>query len=186
MVGRAQPLGAADYAVLGLLRERPRHGYEMAEVFEADGELGPVCAMPRNVLYGRLHRLESLGLLSARTEQLAAAPPRRVLQLTDTGARALSAWLDRPVERIRDVRMEFLVKLYLSARTPGHDTARLVDAQIDACRRYLDARRAEQAAAPRGSFAELLGRVRVAAAEATIAWLRDYRAELDAPALAAR
>lgn len=186
MAGRAQPLGPAEYGILGLLCERPRHGYEMADVFDPSGELGGVCGMPRNVLYGRLHRLERLRLVAGRTEQPPSAPLRRVLHLTDAGESTLREWLDLPVERIRDVRMEFLIKLYVSVRTPGHDTGRLVEAQLAACRRYVDARRAEQAEASRGSFAELLGRVRLAAAEATIGWLQDYRADLGAPALSAR
>jgi len=176
----ARALGSADFALLGLVAERPRHGYELAEMFGNSGELAEVVPMPRNVLYAQVHRLERLDLLASHTESVGATPPRKILRLTDEGRRAYLHWLDRPVERMRDVRTDFLLKLYFSERTPGHDTARLVDAQIAACRRYLDRRVAEHAETT--GFPRLLGGVRVASARSTLAWLEEYAAAMPLPA----
>jgi PadR family transcriptional regulator AphA len=177
MPATARPLGAADFALLGLVAERPRHGYELAELFGPRGELAEVCPLPRNVLYAMIHRLERSGLVETHVEAVGATPPRRVLSLSADGDAAFRRWLDQPVERMREVRTDFLLKLYFSERTPAHDTARLVAAQIESCRRYLGRRIAERDAAT-GDFARLLGGVRVASARSTLDWLEQYAADL--------
>jgi DNA-binding PadR family transcriptional regulator len=176
MARRARPLGAADYAILGLLGEQPRHGYELAEAFRPDGDLAAVCGMPLNVLYAQVHRLEGLGLVAGTVESLGPNRERTVLHLTDAGRASFCAWLDLPVERMREVRQDFLLKLYFSRRDVAHDTPRLLDAQIGRCEAYLAERIRERAQAPGESFANLLGHMRVSAARATLDWLKEYRA----------
>jgi DNA-binding PadR family transcriptional regulator len=177
MARRARPLGAADYAILGLLGEQPRHGYELAEAFRAGGDLASVCGMPLNVLYAQVHRLEGFELIAGTPEPVGPNRERTVLHLTEAGRAAFRAWLDRPVERMREVRQDFLLKLYFSQRDAGHDTPRLLDAQIEVCEAYLTERVQERTETPRNSFAHLLGHMRVSAARATLDWLKEYREE---------
>ena len=92
----------------------------------------------------------------------------------------------QPVDRMRAVRQDFLLKLYFSRRTPTHDTARLLDRQIARCEQYLADRVRERRQAPAGSFEELRTQMRVSGARATLDWLREYRAEVtDQPAASA-
>ena len=65
MPRRSHQLGAADYALLGLLMLGPRHGYELAPYFATDGTLGLVCTLGVSRLYALLHALEELGLVHA-------------------------------------------------------------------------------------------------------------------------
>ena len=178
MVRPVRPLGAADYAIMGLLREQPRHGYELAEAFREGGDLAAVCGMPNNVLYAQVHRLERFRLVAGTPEPIGRTRLRTVLRLTSAGERTFLAWLDQPVARMREVRQDFLVKLYFSRRTPTHDTARLLDRQIARCEEYLAERVRERRAAAAGSFEELLSQMRVSGARATLDWLREYRAEV--------
>ena len=62
------------------------------------------------------------------TEPGEAGPTRTLHRSTATGRRATDAWLDRPVASVRDLRIEFLVKLRLNQRR-NRDTSHLVDAQ---------------------------------------------------------
>jgi DNA-binding PadR family transcriptional regulator len=178
MVGRARPLGAADYAILGLLREQPRHGYELAEFFREGGALVSVCGMPLNVLYAQVHRLERFRLIAGSPEPAGGARLRRVLHPTPAGSGAFLAWLEQPVGRMREVRQDFLLKLYFSRRDPEHDTLRLLDAQIARCEEYLAERVRERRQTTPESFEELLGQMRVSGARATLDWMKEYRAEL--------
>mgnify|MGYP001490619824 CR=1 FL=1 len=65
------------------------------------------------------------------TEPGAAGPTRTLHRPSRTGRRAADAWLDRPVTRVRDLRMEFLAKLRLNQRR-NRDLSHLVDAQRSA------------------------------------------------------
>jgi hypothetical protein len=55
-------------------------------------------------------------------------PSRTLLRATPAGRRAFARWLTTPVQHLRDVRSELLVKLLLHQRL-GRDPAKLVAAQ---------------------------------------------------------
>jgi len=170
---RAQPLGVAEHALLGLLQLRPRHGYELAEVFGPGGELGDVYRVHISLLYAHLKRLEALGYVAATTVPQGPRPPRQVYQITEAGRQELWRWLDAPVAHNRDVRVELLLKLYLSRLLPDHDTAALIARQLAVAREWLGRLHREVEAHPAGSFARLVREMRLAATEATVAWLAE-------------
>jgi len=115
-----------------------------------------------------------------------ARPPRHVYHLTDAGESEFWRWLDRPVHRNREIRMEFLLKLYFSERIPSHDTSRLASAQLAVAREELAAQERDLQHQTKGTFAHLLRQVRVVATRGTIGWLEEYRMELAARAAPSR
>lgn len=175
MPRRPHQPGPADYAVLGLLAMAPRHGYELAAYLASGGELGIVCTLGLSNLYALLHALEELGLVRADRSAVSAGPPRKVYRLTRAGLGAFHAWLDRPVRRIREIRQDFLLKLFFSRRLPDHDTRALLGRQIAACRTHLAELEGAATQTPRNNFSGLVLSARKNAAEATIAWLVEQR-----------
>ena len=175
MPRRSHQLGAADYALLGLLMLGPRHGYELAPYFATDGTLGLVCTLGVSRLYALLHALEELGLVHAESSAISGGPPRKVFSLTEAGEAAFQQWLDRPIRQLRLIRQDFLLKLFFSRQLPGNAPEILVERQIAASRAVAAelASRAE-AEAP-ASFAALVYESRLAMARATIAWLETER-----------
>jgi DNA-binding PadR family transcriptional regulator len=172
----APPAGLtpAEHAMLGLVKLQPRHGYEIAAYFGPDGDLGMVCQLPMSLLYAQLKRLEGLGLIDGTTELQSNRPPRRIYHLTEAGEAEFGRWLDEPVRRIRDIRIDFLLKLFFSARIPDHDTDALLHRQVASCQEYLDVLEERQARTPAESFAYLVNQSRLTAARGTIAWLSEY------------
>ena len=174
-------LAAADYAILGLLMLGPRHGYELAPHFTADGDLGLVCTLGLPRLYALLHALEELGLVSCEVSVISGGPPRKVFHLTDAGRETFQRWVEQPILRLRQIRQDFLLKLYFSRTLPGADTARLIDGQIDACRAVSEELSSLARAEPATSFAALVYHSRQVTADATIAWLESERASALGP-----
>jgi PadR family transcriptional regulator AphA len=128
-VVRRPSLSLHEWAVLGLLVERPRHGYDIAAELRPDAPVGEVWHLPRHAVYRALERLTDLGHAQPRrTEAGHAGPQRTVFGSTPAGRRALRRWLDSPVLHLRDVRSELLLKLMLAQRL-GHDRGVLVAAQ---------------------------------------------------------
>jgi PadR family transcriptional regulator AphA len=128
----APELSLNEWVVLALLAERPSHGFAMARQLEADTDLGRVLTVRRPLVYRALGRLVDAQLAEPHhTEPGVAGPNRTVHRLTRRGRTAVRSWLRRPVEHVRDLRIEFLVKLRLSQRA-GRDTTELVTAQRDA------------------------------------------------------
>jgi DNA-binding PadR family transcriptional regulator len=168
-------VGAPDYAILGLLMLGPRHGYELLPYFSRGGELGLVCTLGTPRLYSLLHALEELGLVQCETSPLSGGPPRKVFSLTDAGVETFRTWLSEPIRRLRQIRQDFLLKLYFSRRIAGHDTLGLIERQISACRTVSDELRAAADAEPPESFARLVYQSRQATADATVIWLEAER-----------
>jgi DNA-binding PadR family transcriptional regulator len=122
-------LALNEWAVLAVVVEKPRHGYDIAAELGRDSEIGRAWRLSRPLVYRALDRLEEAGCIERRrTEPGDAAPPRTVYGATRKGRAALKRWLHEPVERLRDVRSALLLKLVLIDRL-GMDRAPLVTAQ---------------------------------------------------------
>ena len=84
-------------------------------------------------------------------------------------------WLRTPVERMREVRLELLIKIYVLARSDPVALNQLLRSQVDVCEAY-QLRVAARAAALDG-FARLVAESKASAAESTAGWLRRYAVE---------
>jgi DNA-binding PadR family transcriptional regulator len=115
--------------VLGVVAEEPTHGWAVTRDLDASGALGRVWTVPRPLVYRSLTTLASKGLIEDCGEAPGARGPRRtIVRATPRGRAALRRWLERPVDHVRDVRSEFLVKLALLDRA-GRPNAELVRRQ---------------------------------------------------------
>lgn len=114
---RRPTLSLNEWAVLGLLVERPRHGYDIAAELGPDAPVGQVWRVARRFVYRALERLDGLGLAAPeRDEPGDSGPPRTVYAATGPGAEAVAEWLAAPVDHLRDVRSGLLLKLVLATR----------------------------------------------------------------------
>jgi DNA-binding PadR family transcriptional regulator len=122
-------LSLAEWLVLCLVCEEPRHGFAIARLLDSDGSMGRVWRVPKPVVYRALQRLGQLGLVRTAEQQPSSqGPVRSLIDATGPGRRAAADWLARPAEHTRDVRSELLVKLALLDRA-GQDPQPLVGAQ---------------------------------------------------------
>jgi DNA-binding PadR family transcriptional regulator len=127
----------AEYVILGLLDSKPMHGYEMFQQFES-GTLGEIVHLEMSQMYAFLKKLERLEYIEAELEPQGVRPPRRNFHLTDPGRAVFHEWLMTPVERPREIRVLFLLKLYFVRQIIPDQTERLIDREIIACRKFLD------------------------------------------------
>ncbi len=163
-----------EYAVLGLLSERPLHGYELARLYKAEG-LHDACPVEQSLLYAYLRNLEDRGFVEATEERVGRRPPRRQFRLTAEGGQAFERWLQAPVNRMRDVRLDFLIKLYFLQRFDPPAAVELIQKQIAACDAYLERWQPAPDATP---FRKLVAQSKQSAARATREWLAAYEREL--------
>jgi DNA-binding PadR family transcriptional regulator len=125
-----QRLSLAEGLVLCLVSEGPTYGLVLARLLAADGSLGQIWSVPKGVVYYTLQQLELLGLIRMTGEKRTGpGRARLVCEITPAGRAAAEAWLSLPVDHVRDVRSELMVKLALHDRT-GADSRPLVRAQL--------------------------------------------------------
>jgi DNA-binding PadR family transcriptional regulator len=168
-------LGPIDYALLGLLRIMPRHGYELVGEFQPGSELGEALRLDRSNLYASLKRLERQGLVAPSVEAVGVRPPRHVYHLTHLGSAEFGSWLIEPVRHNRDIRLDFVLKLFFVARLAPSTAPDLLGRQLAAAIEQIDRLQRELQGVPRGSFTWVLRQMRLAALRGTIEWLDEVR-----------
>jgi len=118
----------AEPVCLALVAEGPTHGWAIARLLAADGELGRIWALSRPLTYRALDGLVDADLVVRKGSEPGRGRERTILAVTAKGRRRNRAWLDEPVEHLRDVRTALLVKLELRRRA-GLPLAPLLQAQ---------------------------------------------------------
>jgi PadR family transcriptional regulator AphA len=181
MARKKTSLSTAEYAVLGLLRQ-PTHGYQVAREMARGGGLGLVCPLGMSNVYFLLGNLQERGLVAVAERQDKRYPPRVLLRATSAGRRAFDAWLREPVTRLRQVRLDFLVKLFFLGQEDPELARELVEAQKEFCRRYLAEWRDLATEAGADSFDRLAIEAKTAVAEGTLRWLEQCERSLAAGA----
>jgi DNA-binding PadR family transcriptional regulator len=117
------------FAVLGLISQKPRHGYEMRAAFEAlvggdeNWEVKPA------QIYTTLDRLDEAGLIE-RSSDLGEGeqPSRRVYRITPQGEAAMQEWFSSGVVPAHQ-RDEFFIKLIIGLASGRADPQRLIQTQ---------------------------------------------------------
>lgn len=123
-----KPLPLADHAVLALLAEQPRHGWAILRELAPDGELGRVWTLSRPLAYRAMDNLERRRMVHSTGTEPGQGPRRVIFAPTAAGRREVERWLASPVEHLRDVRTELLLKLVFYQRS-GRDPRPLLREQ---------------------------------------------------------
>ncbi|MEM7285534.1 MAG: PadR family transcriptional regulator [Actinomycetota bacterium] len=166
-------LSLTEWVVLALVAESPTHGFAIAKELRPDSDLGRVMTVHRPLVYRALDRLVEAGFVEpAQVEPGDGGPQRTVQRTTRRGRSALNRWLDSPVDHVRDLRIEFLLKLRLNQRR-RRGSARLVGAQRQALGPAL-------AQLTREPGPDVVNRWRHRNAVAAREFLDDLASELDA------
>lgn len=135
----------AEYIILGLLKKHPMHGYEMFQQM-GNSALSQILHLEMSQTYAYLKKLERLAYIETHLEAQGARPPRKVHHLTAQGENAFMNWLVKPVEKPRDIRILFLIKLYFIRHLLPQEAESLIAQQITACRHFLDSMETHYAA----------------------------------------
>ena len=170
----------AEYAILGLLEGQPMHGYEMFQQFST-GTLRQIVHLEMSQMYAFLKKLAQLHYIEAELEPQGVRPPRKVFHLTAAGRDTFFDWLTRPVERPREIRIVFLIKLYFIQRILPDQIARLIDEEVTACQKFLDYLEAQRLPDAKTSdtafFDHVVLRSRIHQTRAVLDWLHELQSE---------
>lgn len=115
MTATSARVNPTEFAILGLLAEHPRSGYDIKK--EVEGRLGHFWSESYGHLYPMLHRLHGRGLVEKRTTEQDGRPDRHVYHITAQGRDALRDWFTIPVASATRTRNELLLRLFLGRHT---------------------------------------------------------------------
>jgi PadR family transcriptional regulator, regulatory protein AphA len=126
-----------ELGLLGFLRQRPMYGYELHQLLSESADLGLVWRLKQSQLYALLAKLEDEGYLTSAVEPQGSRAPRKTFTLTPLGEQAYHDWVRSPVAHGRDVRIEFLAKLFFARQEGPEAIAQLIEGQRAVARAQL-------------------------------------------------
>jgi DNA-binding PadR family transcriptional regulator len=115
-------------ALLGLLAQRPRHGYELHAAFEAVVGGEENWDVKPSQIYTTLARLQESGLVEEESVGRGGGPEKRIYAITRAGRHALVEWFSSGVAREHQ-RDEFFIKLILSLATGEANPRKVIQTQ---------------------------------------------------------
>ena len=109
-------LTLAERACLALVDSGVDHGWAIGTELSPGHELGDVWSLTRPLTYRAIEQLVAKNLLRRAAQRPDQGRERMILWCTAEARRLVATWLDQPVEHLRDVRTELLLKLLLRRR----------------------------------------------------------------------
>jgi DNA-binding PadR family transcriptional regulator len=114
------------HALLGLLEERPRHGYELKRLY--DDRFGGSQPLKFGQVYTTLARLRRDGLIDIAAVETGGGPERKLYLVTPTGVADLERWLSEAEPPEAFGRKVLFAKVVLALMS-GRPAADILDAQ---------------------------------------------------------
>ncbi len=121
-------LSFAENVCLTLVVQGASHGWALGTLLAPDGELGRIWSLTRPLTYRAIDGIVDKGLVARQGHTTGLGRDRVLLAPTGAGRRLAKHWLDTPVQHLRDVRTELLIKLALRERA-GLDNEALLAAE---------------------------------------------------------
>jgi DNA-binding PadR family transcriptional regulator len=116
------------HAVLGLLAQRPRHGYELRAAFQALVGGEETWNIKPAQIYTTLTRLEQGGFVAEDSVEQDAGPEKRIYAITLAGRKTLKEWFACGIEPGHQ-HDEFFLKLMIGLASGAADPYRLIQTQ---------------------------------------------------------
>ena len=113
---------------------KPMHGYDLHKQVTDLSGFGIVWNIKIGKLYAMLNRLEKEGYIRSTISKEGNRPARNEFSITSKGKKSIETWLISPINRGREFRIIFLLKLYFSLRTGLEHANKLITAQIETCK----------------------------------------------------
>ena len=169
-----------EFALLGLLDRKSMHGYELHREFTSLQGVGLVWSVKLSLLYALLEKLEAAGLVVSTYLPGESSPPRKQYSLTPAGRESYMNWRQSPVEHPRDMRQDFLARLYFAGLAGSAAARRLLQRQRAACLSWLeeDDRQAQQFGSTH-PFEQLVFDFRIRQVQAMVGWLDGVEGRLE-------
>ena len=117
------------HGLLGLLEERPKHGYELRRSFD-DRFAAGVRPLRSGQVYATLNRLARDGRVDEVGGEQGPGPERRLYAITEAGVAELERWLATP-EPPEPYLQSVVYAKVIVALTSGRSAQAVLDAQRD-------------------------------------------------------
>jgi DNA-binding PadR family transcriptional regulator len=167
----SQPL-SFEYILLGYLSEQPMHGYDLYRLLNTDPSMSQIWSVKQAMLYAMLDKLEEVGFLHSEMLLQGSYPARKQFSITESGLAAFREWVAQPVEHPREIRQEFMARLYFAHRMGRIETRSLLKRQEQVCLQWLELHNQHAAETEDDPFCLILIDYKQAQMESILGWVK--------------
>lgn len=160
-----------EFALLGLVRRAPVHGYILLQELSGPDSLSEIWAIKISQVYAYLNKLEDSGYLTSSRKQESDYPARRLYSITPAGEAAFLAWMSTPVSTARDLRQLFMLKLYFEAEVSTEIIQKLITDQIALSHQWMI--NLEQERSVSNGWKQRVFAYRLELVNASLKWLQE-------------
>jgi DNA-binding PadR family transcriptional regulator len=169
----------AELAVLSLVAERPRHGYEIDQVIRERG-MRDWTEVGFSSIYYLLKKLERDGQIEGRLEEAQRGPARKVYHVTQDGRRTFrAAVLDALSVPVRPRSPLQLGLANLPSILPAEAMAALEQYRSALAARLEEVEKKQQRQQPLPFFVDAMFEHSMVMIKAELGWLERFMAELE-------
>lgn len=174
---RSAPL-SLEFILLGFLMDKPAHGYDLFRDISRLNDLSEVWHVKQSQLYALLEKLEEAGLVTSTHVTTESFVARREFKTTPEGDADFKVWMALPVEHPREVRQEFLGKLYFARQAGKEKALALIHAQRQNCLSWKSSIETVQLNAESGQFQSIVNSFRLHQVASILSWLDEVESDL--------
>ncbi len=117
-----------EYALLGVLMAGPKHGYEVYNYFSSS--MDQFWRLSMSQTYALLKRMEKDGAVISKEEWQDNRPAKKIFSITRCGKERFLKWVFSPVNHVRNLRIEFMAKLFFIHQFNLKGALTIIDKQI--------------------------------------------------------
>lgn len=176
---RSQAPLSLEYIFLGFICQGPIHGYELYKKISSFEGISLVWHIKQSQLYALVDKLEENGLLTSNMVPGVAHLMRKEYQITPVGRQSFLTWVTCPVSHGRDMRQEFLAKLYFAQKSGVEVSLELIEEQKSICAEWLSSLHIDYSkTTDEQHYERMIFQYRISQTQATIEWLDYCHAEI--------
>jgi len=173
-MSRKQDPLSVEFLLLGIIRKQPIHAYDLDKMLKEKEEFSVVWRFNQSQLYAILDKLEKNNLIQSEITQGSAFPFRKIYTLTQEGEDAFQAWKVRPVEKPRELRSDFLVKLYFLKDEPYQIFESVIKQQIMLCNQWIELQNTHLKNQPEDAvYLRMVYQFRLESLRSNVTWLNE-------------
>lgn len=115
---------SVNYAILGLLSNKPMSGYDLKKVMQDSSFM--YWSGNNNQIYKALLQLCCDDYLTSETHHQEGAPSKKIYSITDNGRQALKEWVCSTDPEMPEFKKPFLVQLACAGQLKAKETEALI------------------------------------------------------------
>jgi len=162
-----------EYALLGILMTGPKHGYDMHSYFSSN--MHQFWRLSMSQIYALLKRMEKNGVVISKGEWQNNRPAKKIFSITQTGKEGFLNWIYSPVNHVRNLRIEFMAKLFFIKELKLERATDIIDKQIEILQEKLHLMQPPKEKIMMDEFQKALHSFKIAQTTSAINWLKECK-----------